>query len=644
MKKHMAGLLAFLMTFLVGGCLMTDPAQAGTNSLYVRKVENLPVDFILGMDVSSVIALENSGVVYKDASGQPEDLFVLLSQAGVNYIRVRVWNDPYTAEGQGYGGGNCDLQTAMEIGRRAAAQGMKLLVDFHYSDFWADPSKQMVPKAWARMPLEEKAEALYQYTLESLRALREAGADVGMVQIGNETNGAFCGEKIWKNIIWDLMAAGCRGVREFDPAVKIAIHFANPENTDTFLNWVSKLKYYSLDYDVLGVSYYPYWHGTLENLSYVLSTIRETYDKEVMVAETSYAWTLEDLDFSGNTIGEGGTYEKPYPISHQGQVNAVRDVVSTVQEAGGLGVFYWEGAWVPVGTASWQENHEKWEAYGSGWASSYAGEYDPKDAGKYYGGSAVDNQTFFDAEGKALESLQVFHLLREGNEIERRAESIEESLVTVDIGKEIHLPDQVTALMNDGSRMLRTVSWHLPAGGLDNSQEQSYLVFGEADGLEARCTVQVTRFNYAKNPSFEEENLSMWRAEDLGQTQELYCEEKKSDSKTGTRHWHFYSASAGTVHFTLEQDLTLSKGSYEYQISIMGGDADPQEIFSYVKLDGEMVAQTPATITSYNNWDTPKIEFACEEGQMVTCGVEVKCMGAGAWGKIDDMVVVSAGE
>lgn len=644
MKKHMAGLLAFLMTFLVGGCLMTDPAQAGTNSLYVRKVENLPVDFILGMDVSSVIALENSGVVYKDASGQPEDLFVLLSQAGVNYIRVRVWNDPYTAEGQGYGGGNCDLQTAMEIGRRAAAQGMKLLVDFHYSDFWADPSKQMVPKAWARMPLEEKAEALYQYTLESLRALREAGADVGMVQIGNETNGAFCGEKIWKNIIWDLMAAGCRGVREFDPAVKIAIHFANPENTDTFLNWVSKLKYYSLDYDVLGVSYYPYWHGTLENLSYVLSTIRETYDKEVMVAETSYAWTLEDLDFSGNTIGEGGTYEKPYPISHQGQVNAVRDVVSTVQEAGGLGVFYWEGAWVPVGTASWQENHEKWEAYGSGWASSYAGEYDPKDAGKYYGGSAVDNQTFFDAEGKALESLQVFHLLREGNEIERRAESIEECLVTVDIGKEIHLPDQVTALMNDGSRMLRTVSWHLPAGGLDNSQEQSYLVFGEADGLEARCTVQVTRFNYAKNPSFEEENLSMWRAEDLGQTQELYCEEKKSDSKTGTRHWHFYSASAGTVHFTLEQDLTLSKGSYEYQISIMGGDADPQEIFSYVKLDGEMVAQTPATITSYNNWDTPKIEFACEEGQMVTCGVEVKCMGAGAWGKIDDMVVVSAGE
>ena len=491
--------ISFLLALLImgSGTMLAEEE----NRLYVKRIDHLPEDFILGMDVSSVISLENSGVIYRDRAGTERDLFELLAEKGINYIRVRIWNDPYTADGRGYGGGNCDLATAAEIGRRAAEHGMKLLVDFHYSDFWADPSKQMAPKAWQGMSIEEKEDALYAWTLESLKTLQNSGSKIGMVQIGNETNGRFCGEKIWMNIIWHLMAAGCRAIRTFDPEVKIAVHFANPENADAYLNWASKLAYYDLDYDVFATSYYPYWHGTLENLKEVLSEIKETYDKEVLVAETSYAYTLEDTDFSGNTIGAGGAYDHPWPFTVQGQANEIREVAAAINEIGGMGLFYWEGAWITVGGHSYEENSLLWEKYGCGWASSAAGEYDPNDAGKYYGGSACDNQALFGPDGRALESLEVFQLLREG------------------------------------------------------------------------------------------------------------------------------------------QEIPLESGRWEYQISIMGGDAGNQEIYSYVKVNGEIIDTCDSKITSYNVWDTPRLIFDCKDGDHVVCGIFVRCDGAGAWGKIDDMIV-----
>ena len=142
------------------------PAAAGADTtsetLYVKKVENLPEDFIFGMDVSSVLAEEKSGVKYHDFDGREADLFRVLADNGINYIRVRIWNNPYDDEGHGFGGGNCDIGTAVEIGKRATACGMKLLADFHYSDFWADPSKQMVPRAWKGMEIDEKEAAVYE--------------------------------------------------------------------------------------------------------------------------------------------------------------------------------------------------------------------------------------------------------------------------------------------------------------------------------------------------------------------------------------------------------------------------------------------------------------------------------------------------
>ena len=627
--RTIAGILLLVMLFLCTGAQASD--------LYVRKAEHLPEDFFLGMDVSSVLSLEASGVRYRDTDGTEKDLFALLSENGVNLIRVRVWNDPFDSDGNGYGGGNNNIEAAVEIGRRAAAYGLPLLVDFHYSDFWADPSKQQTPKAWEGMDIKAKAEALYTYTADCLSRLKAEGIRVSMVQLGNETNGRMCGERIWMNIVHHLMKAGSRAVREVYPDALVAVHFTNPESADTMLNYASKLAYYDLDYDVFGTSYYPYWHGTLDNLRQVLGEIAETYGKKVMVMETSYAYTLEDGDFSGNTIGEGGGYEKYWPVTVQGQSNALQDVVRTVQEAGGIGVCWWEGAWIPVGTESFEENSRLWETYGSGWASSFAGSYDPADAGKYYGGCACENQAMFDFEGRALPSLATFRLLRTGQEVEVRPDAIDDPVLTCDLAGEIVLPETVSAVMNDGSRIELPVTWEaVDTAAMKASGPAEYTVQGVAEGMPATLLIRMVNFNYLINGDFEGEDTGEWVTDNFGGTEQLYIEEKKSDSLDGTKHYHFYSAAKDQVGFRLEQTVdNLPAGTYRFDVSIMGGDAGDYESYAYIKKGDEVSAECGLQITAWNAWHEGACETEVEEGGSLTVGVYVRCGGAGAWGKID---------
>ncbi len=652
MKKIISPLLAAVMLLSLCACAPEEKQTitVTSDSLYVQKVENLPEDFILGMDASCVPALEAGGVKYYDHQGAEKDVFQILSENGINYIRVRVWNDPYDAEGNGYGGGNCDIDTAVAIGKRATQYGMKLLVNFHYSDFWADPAKQMVPKAWRGMSIEEKTEALYQYTKDCLQKLVDAGVDVGMVQIGNETNGAMAGESSsslggWGKIM-QLMNAGSKAVREICPDALIAVHFANPEKVTNYESYGKNLEYYQVDYDVFGSSYYPYWHGTLENLTNVLTDISEKYGKKVMVAETSYAFTAEDSDFYGNTIGEGGGVVTDYAFSGQGQANLVRDVVNTVANIpGGIGVFYWEGTWISSGGESYEENAALWEQYGSGWASSHAAEYDPNDAGQWYGGCAVDNQAFFDSTGRATEALKVFGLLHSGNVVENKADAIEDTNLIVDLGSDVPLPETVNAVMLDNSRQAISVTWDVTGEQLEtmkNGGPAKYTVKGTAGGMTAVCYVSMVEYNYLTNWSFEDGDAG-WTATAIKSFDELHVEDKVSDSVTGTKHYHFWGAGQDKVEFTLEQEVTgLKAGNYSYSISVMGGDGGTTDIYSYVKINGEIVATAPTQITVYDEWHQAVIEsFQCAEGDTVVVGIYFKCSGPNAWGKIDDAMLNS---
>lgn len=642
-RNAIMGLLLLSSAVLVS--CKNQASNVKSDFLYVKKVDNYKDNFINGMDVSQVISLENSGVKYYNFDGEEEDVLKILSDNGINYIRVRVWNNPYDREGNGFGGGNCTIDTAVELGKRATKYGMKLLVDFHYSDFWADPSKQMCPRAWLGMTIDEKALALYQYTKESLQKLKDANVDVGMVQIGNETNNGLAGETTWYNRTI-LMKKASEAIREVTPKAKIAVHFANPEKAGSYQNYASKLNYYNLDYDIFASSYYPYWHGSLENLQTVLDEISDTYNKDTLVVETSYAYTTKDTDSFSNTISDGGSVDKPYPYTIQGQASEIRDIIQTVcNMKRGIGVFYWEGAWISVGD-NYEENLSKWEQYGSGWASSYSYIYDPEDAGKYYGGSAVDNQAFFDENGKALESLKVWSLCENGNEVARKADAIEDTNLIFDLNGEISFPTKVKAVMNDGSKEELDVTWeNIDINTLKNGGVKKYSFTGTAGGMIANLYISMIEYNYIKNYSFEDGD-SNWIINDISKrNEELNVEDKSTDSLTGTKHIHFWSSGTDNVEFSVEQNISnLPNGKYKYSISIMGGDCGDTDIYLYVKVNGKIIAKKALTINGYGNWDTEVTDpFEYTEGAEIVVGIYVKCKGEGngAWGKIDDALLNS---
>ena len=364
-------------------------------------------EVIRGVDVSSVIAVEKSGVKFYNDKGEEQDIFRTLSEHGVNYIRVRVWNEPNDGNGHSYGGGNNDVETAALIGRRAAEYGMKLLVDIQYSDFWADPAKQTRPKYWSKHSNDVLAGEIYKWTSWVLESVAKAGGEIGMVQVGNETNCFFCGEKDMYEIC-RLFASGNKAVRDFDKNILIAHHFANPSTG--YYAWYAKvMNECRLDYDVFATSYYPYWHGTTENMTAVLKDIADKYGKYVMVAETAYPYTDKDGDNFGNAVtsmSSGAVLN--YDISPKGQAECIADVFQAVANVGpkGIGAFYWEPAWLGPQNMSYEQRRQQWNTLGSGWATDFAKDYD-RDAVSC-GGSSYDNQALFDFSGKPLESLDVF--------------------------------------------------------------------------------------------------------------------------------------------------------------------------------------------------------------------------------------------
>ena len=391
-------------------------------SINIQKIDGLSKDFIRGVDVSSIISLEQSGVKFYDVWGARADVFKVLAQANVNYVRIRVWNDPYDADGNGYGGGNCDIDKAIEMGKRATQNGLRVLIDFHYSDFWADPTKQKAPKAWQHHSTGQRVSDVYDFTKESLQRIIDAGVDVGMVQIGNETGYGFCGCATWSissdytvvpfSTIAELMNAGSRAVREIDPDILVVVHNTEPQSG---YEWISKdYDTYGVDYDVFASSYYPNIHGSMQNLTAQLKHVADTYGKKVMVAETQYPFTSANGDDYANALSEK-IGDMKYPLTVQGQARHVRDMCQAVKNVGdkGIGLFYWECAWIPVGK-TWAENEPIWSKYGSGWASKYAAGYDHEIASDYSYGSAVDNQAFFDFNGHPMDSINVFKYIYTG--------------------------------------------------------------------------------------------------------------------------------------------------------------------------------------------------------------------------------------
>lgn len=613
-----------------------------TLDVYAEAIPNLPEDFVMGVDVSTIISEENSGVRYYDFEGNESDLLKVLADNGVNTIRVRVWNDPFDSNGNGYGGGNNDINTAIEIGKRATSYNMNLMVDFHYSDFWADPSKQMVPKAWTNMTIDEKEEAAYQYTYDCLKALVDENVSVSIVQIGNETTLGLAGETNWQGIS-RVMKGGSRAISdinsEYNISIQTAVHFTNPEVADNYKGFAENLEKFDVEYDIFATSYYPFWHGTLDNLTSILSYISEKYQKKVMVAEFSYAYTSVDGDSFGNTISRDSVAVLPYAISVQGQANCIQDIAQAVVNCGdlGIGIVYWEPAWIPVPGNTYEDRFALWEQYGSGWASSFSSEYDPKDAGLYYGGSAWDNQALFDFNGHPLASLKTFSYLRTGSSIPLSLEYIPDTDLSYGVGEDIILPDTVSGVLNSGNTIDVPVSWSSDADSIDNSKTGAYTFYGKAtyeeQEMDAICFIHVRDINYVVNPSFEDSDLSMWSLENIDDvTDELFVSEKSVDAVDGNNSMHFYSAH--DIDFTMEQEISdLAPGTYQYSMAIHGGDCSNQDMEIYAIADG-VTYTAPCSVSSWQNVTFPSISGIVSSEGTITIGIRIKS-GPGGWGNLD---------
>ncbi|SCH49822.1 Arabinogalactan endo-1%2C4-beta-galactosidase precursor [uncultured Clostridium sp.] len=627
--------------FIIASAKTSNETETG---IFIDKVEGVTEDTIKGVDVSSIISLEESGVKFYDFENKEQDAIKTFADAGANYVRIRVWNNPYDSNGNGYGGGNNDLEKAIKIGKRATENNMKVLIDFHYSDFWADPAKQKAPKAWESFTLEEKEEAVYNYTKESLQKLKSEGVDVGMVQIGNETNNGFVGETSWTNMS-KLFNAGSRAVRDFDSNILVALHFTNPEKSGNYENISKKLYDNNVDYDVFASSYYPFWHGTLDNLTNQLSNIASKYNKKVMVAETSYVYTEEDGDGHYNTSPKSDQ-TLDYTISVQGQADSVRNVFQAVADVGesGLGIFYWEPAWLPVGSSSNLESNKLlWEKYGSGWASSYASEYDPDDAGKWYGGSAVDNQGLFDFNGKPLESINIFKYIMTGSTTTKRVERVESVSVETYDKNDINLPDTLTVKYNDKSTTEVDVTWsNSDIKKLQKHVRGTFDVSGkfktkdkELKKLSAKANVTLLLTNHVVNHSFEEDD-SVWQVEYLNDNNGC-ANIKWEDPKSGDRAMHFWSNS--DMEFVVYQTISgLENGIYELKGNIQGGDATNSEMKLFSKTSSG-IQEEGFEVDGWRNWKTPIIENIPVNDGEITIGVKIKAP-AYAWGTMDDFELV----
>lgn len=324
---------------------------------------------LLGIDVSTYFeVLAHGGRFLR--GGQPVDPLAEFRRNGVTYSRIRVWADPYDEQGNPYLGGTCDKDNFFALVDKMKPYGYKFMLNFHYSDFWADPSKQFVPKAWRGLDAAQLGVKVYEYTRDFLLECRERGVEVPFIQIGNEiTHGLLWPYgQIWegdkaqklKNVAYFLSCAS-RACREVCPESRIIVHVERSNMLEMHREFFDNLRDNGLDYDIIGLSYYPYWHGTFEMLETALVMYKERYGKDIMFVETGYGFTmapfLENPEEDGLVIGEkflsGIQWEIPYPLTPDGQEKFVGRILEVAEKHGALGVFYWEPCWVPGSEICW---------------------------------------------------------------------------------------------------------------------------------------------------------------------------------------------------------------------------------------------------------------------------------------------------
>jgi arabinogalactan endo-1,4-beta-galactosidase len=343
-------------------------------------------DLVLGHDLSTLQQEESVGNIFSD-NGRVERVERIVARHGATYVRERLWVNPPMPFN--------DLSHVLKMARRIKEAGLKLLLDFHYSDFWADPGKQFTPQSWQGQDLPTLANTVYSYTRDVIEQLARQGTPVDLVQTGNEVTAGMLwplgqiyvnGEQHWPEFTTLLKAtiAGARdGAHHHDLRVMVHIDRGGDNGGSTW--FYEHILAQGVDFDVIGLSYYPFWHGPLSALQANLNDLAPRYNKDIVVVETAYPWTFADVDNDGNIITADTPLGTDYPATPAGQLGYISQILSIlgqVPNGRGKGVVYWESAWIP----------------GVGWEPG--------------GNDGWDNMTLFDSTGAALPSIQVYEHIR----------------------------------------------------------------------------------------------------------------------------------------------------------------------------------------------------------------------------------------
>lgn len=364
-----------------------------------------------GIDASTYFDTLAHGGKFFDGGLQidPLDAF---ARSGVDRMRIRVWNDPRDENGASYNAGGCDTENFLRLGKLAQSKGFKVSLDMHYSDFWADPKKQEPPKAWKNFSLAQVKRAMRDFTLKTLLAAKESGLDLEMIQVGNEiTNGMLWpfgkiegdssrGESRDYGALADLLKVGISACREIFPRAQIVLHLEQSGQKALYAQWFSHMRSAGVDYDAIGMSYYPFWHGPLEALWENVDECARSFGKKIVIAEWSYAFSLEGYALPGGKSARMSAGENspvplllPFPPTPRGQADFTRAFLRGAREHGVECVFYWEPLWLPCGGET-------------RWASEAGLEY-IGESGKSTENEWA-NQCLFDYDGAALPAFKTY--------------------------------------------------------------------------------------------------------------------------------------------------------------------------------------------------------------------------------------------
>ncbi len=569
--------------------------------------------FIKGADISSLEAVEDNGGKFYDFDGKEIDVIEFLMDNGCNYFRLRVWNNPTKSFDAG---DYCSPEHTIEMAKRIKEAGGNYLLDFHYSDWWADPENQTVPAEWQKMTEEELVQAVYDFTKEVLASLEEADAYPDMVQIGNEIGNGMLwdhGSKDNPQTLAALLNSGISAVRDTTPKgkdTKVMIHVQDGGSVGVTENFFSIIEENGVtDYDIVGLSYYPYWHGTFGDLKDNINNIYSKLGKEVIVVETAYPFTYENADDKRNMVMDADTKLVGFDATEENQRKVFELVMNSVANCeGGLGVFYWEPTWLAVeGVGVAKGSGNEWE-----------------------------NQALFDFDGKPLEAVKAFGFEPGTLENDKAlyVYPLEDCEIDINVsGEDLQneLPLTAKALYSDGSIRDVEIAWDISS---QKPITETRVAFsGKAGEFDVSVGANLVDKYSLNNLSFEEGAIG-WII-DGDEEAGWITNGDEACPHEGQWGFSYWDSDAFTVNLYQYVKVTET-GLHNLEVWSEGKGKTKLLLTLYIAdKDGNYLDSDSFQNTGWAEWKQICVSADLKEGDIVRIGVKVQGV-YDDWGALDE--------